>query len=73
MLYKVFVDDSGSREYKNPYAIEFVENPPPFEDYPQFWRDNYFVLCAVRIHHSNLGEINLKINNLKETYFKTKK
>jgi hypothetical protein len=73
MLYKVFVDDSGSREYRSPYAPEFVKNPPSFEDYPQFWRDNYFVLCAVRIHYSDLGDINLRINGLKEKYFKTKK
>ncbi|OGF48302.1 MAG: hypothetical protein A2452_12330 [Candidatus Firestonebacteria bacterium RIFOXYC2_FULL_39_67] len=73
MIYKVFVDDSGSRDYKNPYVSDFKVKPPLFEAYPQFWRDNYFVLCGVRIHQSEIGGINKEINDLKMTHFKTNK
>jgi len=46
MLYKVFIDESGKKEYKNPYSKDFINNPPPLEKYEDFWRDNYFVLCG---------------------------
>jgi hypothetical protein len=71
MIYKVFVDDSGNKEYKNPYSQEFLANPPIFAEYSQFWRDNYFVLCTVRIHQKKLGQINAVINRLKVECFKT--
>lgn len=71
MLYKVFVDDSGNKNYITPYSSEFIKNPPLFDKYEQFWRDNYFVLCGVRISQSNLGKINDEINSLKEKTFGT--
>lgn len=71
MLYKVFIDESGKKEYLNPYAKEFVSNPPLFKDYSEFWRDNYFVLCGVRVKQNNLRIINTQINNLKKRYFGT--
>jgi len=51
-VYKTFVDDSGKKNFHTPYAIDFVENPPTFEGYEEFWRDNYFVLCGVRVSGS---------------------
>lgn len=27
MIYKVFVDDSGKKEYITPYSRDFIENP----------------------------------------------
>ncbi|MCX7928591.1 MAG: DUF3800 domain-containing protein [Patescibacteria group bacterium] len=71
MLYKVFIDDSGKKEYKNPYSKDFIAHPPPFEKYEEFWRDNYFVLCGVRIKQEDLKIINSEINQLKKEYFGT--
>lgn len=73
MLYKVFVDESGNKEYKVPYSRDFIKNPPPFEKYEEFWRDNYFVLCGVRVKQDVLRIINPKINELKKEYFGTHK
>lgn len=73
MLYKVFVDDSGKKEYINPYAKEFISDPPLFKDYPAFWQDNYFVLCGVRIKQEDLHLINPEINDLKKLYFDSRK
>ncbi len=71
MFYKVFIDDSGSKDYINPYSKEFINNSPLFKDYPKFWQDNYFVLCAVRVKQENITQINSDVNNLKEKYFGT--
>lgn len=73
MLYKVFIDESGKKEYLNPYTKEFVLNPPLFKDYQEFWRDNYFVLCGIRVKQEDLAVINKKINELKRQYFGTHK
>ncbi len=73
MLYKVFIDDSGFKEYINPYSREFVDNPPDSDQYSQFWRDNYFVLCAVRVNQKHINDINIAINTLKTQCFGTKK
>jgi len=73
MLYKVFIDDSGKKEYKNPYSKDFIDNPPPLEKYEDFWRDNYFVLCGIRVKQDDLKVINSKINKLKKEYFGTHK
>ena len=35
MLYKIFIDDSGSKDYINPYSREFIDSPPLFKDYPK--------------------------------------
>ncbi|MFH1661901.1 MAG: DUF3800 domain-containing protein [Candidatus Falkowbacteria bacterium] len=73
MLYKVFIDDSGSKDYVSPYTRDFINNPPAFDNYEKFWRDNYFVLCGVRIEQGNLDEINNIINRLKKDCFNTDK
>jgi hypothetical protein len=71
MLYKVFIDESGSKDYLNPYSREFIDQPPIFRKYPKFWWDNYFVLCAIRIKQEDIGKINSHINALKIEYFGT--
>jgi len=73
MIYKVFIDDSGKKEYKNPYSRDFINNPPPFGKYEDFWRDNYFVLCGVRVKQDDLKLVNSQINKLKNDYFGTHK
>lgn len=73
MLYKVFIDESGKKEYITPYSKEFIESAPLFQDYPDFWRNNYFVLCGVRIKQDDLNQINKEINELKQKYFGTHK
>lgn len=73
MKYKVFVDESGKKEYITPYSKDFIESPPEFEKYENFWWDNYFVLCGIRIKQKDLSLINSQINRLKKQYFKTQK
>jgi len=71
MNYKIFIDDSGSKEYFNPFSRDFIDNPPDTEQYLDFWRKNYFVLTGVRVLNKDLGLINKAINDLKEDIFKT--
>lgn len=71
MLYKVFIDDSGKKDYPNPYAREFVDNPPSTNDYREFWKDNYFVLCGVKVKQTDIGEIDKIIRGLKIDCFRT--
>ncbi len=73
MLYKFFIDDSGSKDYLTPYAREFINKPPLFNKYEKFWRDNYFVLCGVRISQEEIGIVNDEMNALKKKYFGTHK
>jgi hypothetical protein len=71
MDYKTFIDESGNKDYLNPYSKEFIDKAPLFFEYPKFWQDNYFVLCGVRIKQDDLGMINLSINKLKKQCFGT--
>lgn len=73
MLYKVFIDDSGAKQYREPYSREFIDNPPDYEQYPDFWRNNYFVLCGVRVKQEDMSQVNREINTLKKEYFGTHK
>lgn len=73
MFYKVFIDDSGAKEYITPYSKDFIDNPPIFKNYEAFWRNNYFVLCGVRVKQDNLDKINKEINQLKTNTFRTNK
>lgn len=73
MLYKIFVDDSGTRDYHSPYSREFIDSPPDTNEYKDFWRKNYFVLCGIRINVEHVAEINSQINNIKDEFFGTRK
>jgi hypothetical protein len=70
-MIKVFVDDSGWQEYLTPYSKDFINSPPQFNGYEEFWRKNYFVLCGVCVNTKNIPTINLEINRLKLRYFET--
>lgn len=70
--YKVFVDDSGWKEYINPYSRDHISSPPDSDTYPDFWRKNYFVLGGIRINKVYLDSLNQEINDLKIQYFGTK-
>ncbi len=72
-MYTLFVDDSGSQDYKTAYTHKFVQDPPLFEGHEQFWRDNYFVLAGVQIHKENLASLNVHIDKIKRKYFGTHK
>lgn len=72
-MFSIYVDDSGSTEYINPYSKDFIKSPPPFQAYESFWRNNYFVLCGVRVANMYKKELNENINELKKTYFGTHK
>lgn len=73
MLYKVFIDESGNKNYMSPYSRDFIDNPPPLDDYEDFWRNNYFVLCGIRVKQSDLKQINTAINKLDVSNKSTKK
>jgi len=69
VLYKVFVDDSGKKDYNTPYSRDFKDAPPAFEGNEQFWRENYFVLCGVRIKQTDIGFIDTAVRSLKNDCF----
>lgn len=71
MLYKVFIDDSGGKDYRTPYARSFINQPPTFDGNEEFWRNNYFVLCGARIKDSDIAALNAEINSIKMEYFGT--
>lgn len=71
MLYKVFIDDSGLKEYLDPYIEKYIENPLPFEGNEMYWRSNYFVLTGVKIKQEDLGEIDKEFRELKQNCFGT--
>lgn len=67
----IFIDDSGSKGYATPYSKDFVDTPPPYKGNEAFWRENYFVLCGVRVGDEDIPVLNEKINSLKLKYFGT--
>ena len=69
-VYKVYIDDSGSKDYEDPYTRDFIENPPDTDRYLNYWRKNYFVLTAVRIPQTSLKTINQEINDLRRRRLK---
>jgi hypothetical protein len=71
MTYKVFVDDSGSKEYFEPYNPYLIEDPLPFEGNELYWRNNYFVLTGIRVEQEDLGKVDGAIRKLKVDCFGT--
>jgi hypothetical protein len=71
MIYKIFIDDSGKKEYVTPYSKDFLDKPPEFDQYPTFWWNDYFVLAGVRVKQEDIGKIDTEISSLKERYFYT--
>jgi len=71
--YKIFIDDTGSKKYHDPYNPDWKNVLPNWKEYRDYAERNFFVLTAVIVDIEYIGEINLKINRLKEKYFKTKK
>jgi hypothetical protein len=68
-----FVDDSGSKDWETPYALEFTEKPPARTDANlKFWRSNYFVLAGIHLSKETIAKINPEINKIKEEFFGTK-
>ncbi len=71
-MYKLFVDDSGSKEYKNPYDKELSDSLYPWSANTKSWLDdNFFVLCWVYIKKEDIGEIDIEVKSLKQTVFGT--
>lgn len=66
-MYYLFVEDSGSKDYINPYHKSLPTKPGR-----KYLLDNYFVLCGIRISSKDLSNIQTKINNAKIKYFGTK-
>ena len=73
MIYRVFIDDSGAKEYKNTFSSQDIKSPPSFIGNERYWRDNYFVMCGMRLHQKNISPINNIINGLKIDCFGTTK
>ncbi|MBA7668221.1 hypothetical protein ES703_76330 [subsurface metagenome] len=67
--YKTFIDDSGKKEYMDPYNFSNVRRPD--EKNRQFWLDNYFVLAALVINNKNIQKINRYVIDLKLETFNT--
>ena len=69
----LFIDDSGQKHWKTPYAKDFVKSAP--ERSPEnrdFWQGNYFVLAGIHVDSQSISELNMRINEAKEAYFGTK-
>jgi hypothetical protein len=74
MFYKTFIDDSGGKEYPKNYPYDYgkVINPPLWSDAnTDYWRENYFVLCGIRVKTDDIPAIEQEINKLKQDCFKT--
>ena len=68
-----FVDDSGSKDWDTPYALEFTKKPPIRDEANlKFWRGNYFVLAGIHISSEAIARVNPHINQIKERFFGTK-
>jgi len=71
-MFKLFVDDSGSKDYKNPYDSLLSNSLYPWSSATKSWLDdNFFVLCGVYIHTDHMRGIDEEIKNLKERIFRT--
>ncbi len=69
----LFIDDSGSKDWKTPYSRDFVDNPPiRNSDNRSFWQDNYFVLAGIHVSSDTMSELNPIIDKAKNKYFGTK-
>lgn len=69
----LFIDDSGSKEWKTPYTQDFVDNPPARTSQNlNFWRDNYFVLAGIHVDSDTMAVLNPIIDQKKIEVFGTK-
>jgi hypothetical protein len=72
-MYKIFIDDSGSKDYKNPYDKELSDSLYPWSSTTKSWLDdNFFVLCGIYIKEENMQRIDSEICELKKSVFGTK-
>ena len=69
----LFIDDSGSKEWKTPYSRDFVIHPPArTAQNLNFWRENYFVLAGIHITSDTMATLNPVIDQEKLRVFGTK-
>lgn len=69
----LFIDDSGSKQWKTPYAKDFIDHTPERSPaYRDFWQGNYFVLAGIHTNSKTMSKLNMLINEAKENYFGTK-
>lgn len=71
MVFKVFVDDSGSKDYKNSYNPDNTIPEIAKELSRTFWNDNYFVLCGVLVSEEDIEVLDREIREIKKRYFGT--
>lgn len=71
-MFKFFIDDSGSKDYKNPYDKSLSDSLYPWSSTTKSWLDdNFFVLCGIYIHTDNMKIIDNEIKALKKRIFGT--
>jgi len=73
MKYKIFIDDTGSKQFHTPYNLQWEQQLNAWIKYRNFAENNFFVLTAVAIDIKILNQLNLDINKLKIAYFGTSK
>ncbi len=72
MKYKIFIDDSGSKDFINPFTSIEIDTPSPFNKTTfEFWNNNYFVLCGVKIKEADIIEVDNAFKELKMKFFNT--
>lgn len=71
-MFKFFIDDSGSKDYKNPYDKSLSDSLYPWSSATKSWLDdNFFVLCWVYIHTDDMLTIDNEVKALKNRIFGT--
>lgn len=69
-MYKLFVDDSGHKDYLNPYSRDTKESLPEWnDDNREFLDNNFFILCGIHISTTDIQAIDNEIKNLKIATF----
>lgn len=70
-MYKIFIDDSGSKDYKNSYCPLKKECLPDWKDERKWLDDNFFALCWIHIKSADIQYIDNEIKDLKNKVFGT--
>ncbi len=71
-MHKFFIDDSGSKDYKNPYEKSLSDSLYPWSSTTKSWLDdNFFVLCWVYVDSKDMTMIDDEIKALKNRIFGT--
>ncbi len=67
--YTIFIEDSGSKEYIDPYKKLALSQSAAFDR--KFWLNNYFVILGIIIKNAEIPAINRALVEIKQKTFGT--